>query len=56
MEVNDDESSSGEEFMTEGSHINQNKKNDDDDNDAVNMNVNELNEEAKQNPHMVVVL
>lgn len=51
MEVNDDESSSDEEFMTEGSPINQNK-NDDDDNDAVNMDVNELNEEVKQNPHM----
>lgn len=52
MEVNDDESSSDEEFMTEGSPINQNKNDDDDDNDAVNMDVNELNEEVKQNPHM----
>ncbi|CAF1377224.1 unnamed protein product [Adineta ricciae] len=47
MEVNDDESSSGEEFMTEGSPINQNQNN-----DAVDMDVNELNEEEKQNSHM----
>lgn len=53
MEVNDDESSSGEEFMTESSPINQNKNDDDDDdNDAVDMDVNELNEEKEQNPHM----
>ncbi|CAF1686356.1 unnamed protein product, partial [Adineta ricciae] len=41
MKVNDDESSP----------INQNKNNDDD-NDAVDMDVNELNEEEKQNSHM----
>ncbi|CAF1125124.1 unnamed protein product [Adineta ricciae] len=50
MEVNDNESSSGEEFATEGSPINQNKN--DDDNDAVDMDVSELNEKKKQNSHM----
>ncbi|CAF1288366.1 unnamed protein product [Adineta ricciae] len=51
QEVNDNESSSGDEFMAEGSPINQNKNNDDD-NDAIDMDVNELNEEEKQNSHI----
>ncbi|CAF1436998.1 unnamed protein product [Adineta ricciae] len=47
--VQDTIHSSGEEFMAEGSPINQNKN---DDNDVVNMDVNGLNKEEKQNSHM----
>ena len=48
MEVNDDESSSDDELMTEGSPVNDDKNDD----DAVNVEFNDLNEEEKQNPHM----
>jgi hypothetical protein len=48
MEFNDDESSSGDELMTEGSPVNDGENDD----DAVNVEFNDLNEEEKQNPHM----
>jgi hypothetical protein len=48
MEFNDDESSSGDELMTEGSPVNDGENDD----DAVNVEFNDLNEEEKHNPHM----
>jgi hypothetical protein len=47
-EFTDDETSSGDELMTEGSPVNDDKNDDDD----VNVEFNDLNEEEKQNPHM----
>jgi hypothetical protein len=48
MEFNDEESSSDDELMTEGSPINGGENDD----DAVNVEFNDLNEEEKQNPYM----
>ncbi|CAF4598963.1 unnamed protein product, partial [Rotaria sp. Silwood2] len=46
--VNDNESSSDDESITQGSPVNDDKNDD----DSVNVEFNDLNEEEKENPHM----
>ena len=48
MEVNNNESSTDDEVMKEGSPVNDDKIDD----DTVNVEFNDLNEEEKENPHM----
>ncbi|CAF1334286.1 unnamed protein product [Rotaria sp. Silwood1] len=48
MELNNDESSTDDEVMKEGSPVNDDKIDD----DAVKVEFNDLNEEEKENPHM----
>ncbi|CAF3782878.1 unnamed protein product [Rotaria socialis] len=48
MELNNDESSTDDEVMKEGSPVNDDKIDD----DAVNVEFDDLNEEEKENPHM----